>query len=138
MFGQAVSQYAFTDTNMILVLFIHTYVHLQHSHVCISFQGLFGRVFISPAHHQVHHSADPKHFNKNFRSCLALWDWMFGTLYVPAKTREALTFGFPGDPDAHTVKGELINPLINATGHLKPLWPKKAEAPLPAASRDPA
>ncbi len=138
MFGQAVPQYAFTDTNMILVLFIHTYVHLQHSHVWISFQGLFGRIFISPAHHQVHHSADPKHFNKNFGSCLALWDWMFGTLYVPGKKREAITFGFPGDPDAHTVKGELVNPLINAAGHLKPLWPGKAEAVLPAAHRDPA
>jgi sterol desaturase/sphingolipid hydroxylase (fatty acid hydroxylase superfamily) len=31
----------------------------------------------------VHHSANPKHFNKNFGSCLALWDWMFGTLYMP-------------------------------------------------------
>jgi hypothetical protein len=38
-----------------------------------------------PAHHHVHHSANPKHFNKNFGSCLALWDWMFGTLYVPEK-----------------------------------------------------
>jgi len=133
MFGQTVPQYALTDTNLILVLFIHTYVHLQHSHMWISFQGLLGRIFISPAHHQVHHSADPKHFDKNFGSCLALWDWMFGTLYIPSKKRETLTFGFPGDADAHTVKGEFVNPFINAAGHLKPLLPKKSETPVPAA-----
>jgi len=113
-FGDTTYQYALADTNIILVLFIHAYVHLQHSHVWIAFTGLMGRVFVSPAHHQVHHSADPRHFNKNFGSCLALWDWMFGTLYVPAKTREPLTFGFPGEKDAHTVKGELIDPLIKA------------------------
>jgi sterol desaturase/sphingolipid hydroxylase (fatty acid hydroxylase superfamily) len=135
MFGESVPPYALADTNMILVLFIHAYVHLQHSHMWISFRGLLGRVLISPAHHQVHHSADAKHFNKNFGSCLALWDWMFGTLYVPGKEREALTFGLPDHPDAHTVKGELINPLINAAGHFKPLWPKKSA--LPVARREP-
>jgi sterol desaturase/sphingolipid hydroxylase (fatty acid hydroxylase superfamily) len=113
-FGDTTYQYAFADTNIILVVFIHAWVHLQHSHVWISFTGWLGRVFVSPAHHQVHHSADPRHFNKNFGSCLALWDWMFGTLYVPAKSREPLTFGFPGEPDAHTVKGELVDPLVKA------------------------
>ena len=120
MFGDTTYQYALADTNIILVLFIHAYVHLQHSHLWISFTGVLGRIFVSPAHHQVHHSADPKHFNKNFGSCLALWDWMFGTLYVPGKEREKLTFGFPGRADAHTVKGELVAPLIDAAAHLRP------------------
>jgi sterol desaturase/sphingolipid hydroxylase (fatty acid hydroxylase superfamily) len=100
----------------------------------ISFRGVLGRIFISPAHHQVHHSGNPEHFNKNFGSCLAVWDWMFGTLYVPQKQRERLTFGFADNPDAHTVKGELVDPLIKAAGHLKPLLPKRAAA-LPAVER---
>jgi sterol desaturase/sphingolipid hydroxylase (fatty acid hydroxylase superfamily) len=92
---------------------------------------------VSPAHHQVHHSSNPKHFNKNFGSCLALWDWMFGTLYVPGKEREPLTFGFADQPDAHTMKGELVDPLINAAGHLKPLWQRRPAniAALPVAER---
>jgi sterol desaturase/sphingolipid hydroxylase (fatty acid hydroxylase superfamily) len=102
------------------VLFIHAYVHLQHSHLWISFRGLTGRIFISPAHHQVHHSTDPRHFNRNFGSCLALWDWMFGTLYVPAQKREKLTFGVTGHADAHTLKGELVAPFLDAAGHLVP------------------
>ncbi len=39
MFGETAYQYAFNDTNIILVLFIHAYVHLQHSHMWISFRG---------------------------------------------------------------------------------------------------
>jgi sterol desaturase/sphingolipid hydroxylase (fatty acid hydroxylase superfamily) len=120
MFGNTAHQYALADTNIILVLFIHAYVHLQHSHMWIPFTGALGRILVSPAHHQVHHSADPKHFNKNFGSCLAVWDWMFGTLYVPGKEREKLTFGIPGRADAHTVKGELVAPLVDAVAHLKP------------------
>ena len=137
MFGETAYQYALSDTNIILVLFIHVYVHLQHSHMWISFRGVMGRIFVSPAHHQVHHSGDPKHFNKNFGSCLALWDWMFGTLYVPQKQREKLVFGFADHPDAHTVKGELVAPLINAASHLKPLMQRRRGelAPLPVAER---
>ena len=131
MFGDTAYQYALSDTNIILVLFIHTYVHLQHSHMWISFRGALGRILVSPAHHQVHHSRDPKHFNRNFGSCLALWDWMFGTLYVPGKEREALTFGFADHPDAHTVKGELVAPLVNAARHV---WPKRP-ADIPAMAK---
>ena len=132
MFGETAYQYAINDTNIILVLFIHAYVHLQHSHMWISFRGVLGRIFVSPAHHQVHHSNNPKHFDKNFGSCLALWDWIFGTLYVPAKEREPLVFGFPGNANAHTVKGELVEPFVNAAGHLKPALPKRA---VPVAQR---
>ncbi|MGB9261025.1 MAG: fatty acid hydroxylase, partial [Pseudolabrys sp.] len=57
MFGETAYQYALSDTNIILVLFIHAYVHLQHSHMWIAFRGVLGRIFVSPAHHQVHHSA---------------------------------------------------------------------------------
>jgi sterol desaturase/sphingolipid hydroxylase (fatty acid hydroxylase superfamily) len=135
LFGNTAYQYAISDTNMILVIFIHAYVHLQHSHMWISFRGALGRVFVSPAHHQVHHSGNPKHFNKNFGSCLALWDWMFGTLYVPQKAREPLTFGFPGRADAHTLKGELVDPFTNAAAHLKPLLHKRALPTVPVAER---
>ena len=135
LFGDAAYQYAFADTNIILVLFIHAYVHLQHSHMWIAFTGVLGRIFVSPAHHQVHHSADPKHFNKNFGSCLALWDWIFGTLYIPSKEREPLTFGFADHPNAHTVKGELVEPLVNAAAHLKPLLPGRDEKLAPITER---
>jgi hypothetical protein len=40
------------------------------------------------------------------------------------KETRALTFGFSGQPDAHTLKGELVDPFINAAGHI---WPKRPE-----------
>jgi sterol desaturase/sphingolipid hydroxylase (fatty acid hydroxylase superfamily) len=137
MFGETAYQYALSDTNIILVLFIHAYVHLQHTHIWISFRGALGRVFVSPAHHQVHHSDNPKHFNKNFGSCLAVWDWLFGTLYIPQKEREPLNFGVADHPDPHTFKGEWINPLLKAAGHLKPSWQRRPEtlAPAPVTER---
>ena len=63
----------------------------------IPFTGLAGRILHSPAHHQLHHSDDPKHFGKNFGFALSLWDWAFGTLVIPAKTREPIVFGVGAD-----------------------------------------
>jgi sterol desaturase/sphingolipid hydroxylase (fatty acid hydroxylase superfamily) len=115
MFGDTTYQYALSGTNLILVAFIHLYVHLQHTQVWIAFRGNLGRIFLSPAHHQIHHSSNPIHFNKNLGSCLAIWDWLFGTLHIPAKTRENLVFGVkPAYPDAHTITGEFVAPFGRA------------------------
>ncbi len=102
--GVTAHQYGLTETNLILVVFIHVYIHFQHSHLWIAFRGLTGRVLLSPAHHQVHHSTNPVHFNKNLGSCLAVWDWMFGTLHIPAKAPERLNFGVePAGRDVQTI-----------------------------------
>jgi sterol desaturase/sphingolipid hydroxylase (fatty acid hydroxylase superfamily) len=97
----------------------------------IAFTGLWGRLFLSPAHHQIHHSTNPIHFDKNLGSCLGIWDWLFGTLYVPGRTREKLRFGVePKSQDAHTATGGLVTPLYNAFSHIKPLLqPRRAPTP---------
>jgi len=125
--GQPAAQYGLSETNIILVFFIYVYVHLQHSQLWISFTGWLGHLFMSPAHHQIHHSRNPAHFNKNLGSCLALWDWMFGTLYVPDAEREALEFGVePDRAHAHTIRGELIAPFGRALLVLKDLFERKS------------
>ena len=133
-FGQTTHQYGLSENNIILVFFIYVYVHLQHTQVWISFTGWLGRLFMSPAHHQIHHSRNPAHFNKNLGSCLALWDWMFGTLYVPSAKPEKLEFGVEPDREhAHTVRGEFIAPFGRAAALLKPLIERRPPAvPLPA------
>jgi sterol desaturase/sphingolipid hydroxylase (fatty acid hydroxylase superfamily) len=92
---------------------------------------------MSPAHHQIHHSRNPAHFNKNLGSCLAVWDWMFGTLYIPAAENERLEFGVEPDREhAHTIRGELIAPFIRAAQMLK--WPfggRAQSAPLAPTER---
>jgi sterol desaturase/sphingolipid hydroxylase (fatty acid hydroxylase superfamily) len=113
--GQTTHPYGLSENNIILVFFIYLYVHLQHTQLWISFTGWLGHLLMSPAHHQIHHSRDPAHFNKNLGSCLAVWDWMFGTLYIPAAKRERLDFGVePDRQGAHTIWGELIAPFGRA------------------------
>lgn len=137
-FGKTVYQYAITDTNIILVLFIHAYIHLQHTHLWVSFTGVLGRVFISPAHHQVHHSTNPEHFNRNLGSCLALWDWCFGTLHVPTKEPEKLTFGVePGNREDHTIAGAFVTPIRRAVSHITPVIPKAVSASVGGAEQTP-
>ena len=129
LFGKTTYQYAVTDTNVMLVLFIHAYVHLQHTHLWISFRGILGCIFLSPAHHQVHHSNNPVHFNKNMGSCLAIWDWLFGTLYIPRKEPEQLSFGVEQDePHTHTITGGLLTPLYRTFLHIKPVFDRGSHA----------
>jgi sterol desaturase/sphingolipid hydroxylase (fatty acid hydroxylase superfamily) len=113
-FGSASAPAVISGTNVIMVAFVFLTIHLQHSHFWISFTGLAGRIFLSPAHHQIHHSANPAHFNRNFGCCLSVWDWAFGTLCVPARRREVLRFGADlrdGAPSPHSVSGVLIEPF---------------------------
>ena len=121
LFGTTTYQYAITDANILLVLFVHAYIHLQHTHLWIPFRGVLGRILQSPAHHQIHHSNNPAHFNKNLGSCLAIWDWLFGTLHIPRKEPEKLSFGVEqNDRDIHNLVHSLVNPVFRAASHLAP------------------
>jgi sterol desaturase/sphingolipid hydroxylase (fatty acid hydroxylase superfamily) len=134
--GVTAYQYALSNSNIILVVFIHVYVHLQHSHLWIAFRGWIGRVFISPAHHQIHHSTNPIHFNKNLGSCLAVWDWLFGTLHIPAREPERLTFGVASDGrDAQTITEAYLSPVLRAAAHAAQFGRDAGEA---AASLSPS
>ena len=92
LFGPNLTYALLWNPNLILMGFVVTYLHLRHSHVKLRASGVLGHIFQSPAHHQVHHSTDPRHFNKNLGFCLSVWDYIFGTLHIPAKD-EVLTFG---------------------------------------------
>jgi hypothetical protein len=66
-------------------------------HVFASFSGPISYVIQGPAHHQIHHSTKAAHVGKNLGFTLALWDWLFGTLYLP-REREKLEFGVGAEP----------------------------------------
>lgn len=109
--GGAVHPFTIAGSNLLVVAGTYLIAHLHHTHVWIPFTGIWGRLFISPAHHQIHHSTNPVHFDKNMGSVLAVWDWLFGTLHMPGKRRERLTFGIgDGEVTEHTVTQELFRP----------------------------
>jgi sterol desaturase/sphingolipid hydroxylase (fatty acid hydroxylase superfamily) len=119
-FGTSHDGYLIAGNNLLLVLSIHAYVHLQHSHVWIAFRGLAGRILMSPAHHQIHHSMNPRHFNSNFGASLALWDWLFSTLQMPARQSEHLTFGVETDGrDPHGIMELSVAPIVRALAIIK-------------------
>jgi sterol desaturase/sphingolipid hydroxylase (fatty acid hydroxylase superfamily) len=72
----------------VLMLGFNAFANLRHSPAWISFGPRLNTWFVSPAHHQIHHSREARHFGKNRGFDLALWDRMFGTLYVPGAEEE--------------------------------------------------
>jgi len=133
LFGHTAKDFTIGGTNAIEIAFLFLVVHLQHSHFWIAFTGPLGRVFLSPAHHQIHHSDDPAHFNKNFGSCLSLWDWMFGTLHMPAKERERLVFGAgPRLATNHSLLHALVLPVAHAVRRLRLPPPARVHQPVSA------
>lgn len=65
---------------------------LRHSHVWFAFPPALSRWLVSPAMHQIHHSSEERHWDKNMGGSLAVWDRLAGTLYVPAE-REQFALG---------------------------------------------
>lgn len=66
--------------------------NLRHSHIWVSYGKTVSKFLISPAQHQIHHSTARRHWDKNFGFIFAVWDWAFGSLYVP-QGYEKLEFG---------------------------------------------
>lgn len=132
--GRTIPLFAVSGTNLLVLATEIALTHLQHSHFWISFTGPLGRLVLSPAHHQIHHSTDRRHFDRNFGSTLAIWDRLFGTLHMPSKRREKLSFGLDGlGYDPHTAKGGLLMPLMDAWAEIRPRSKTIDVATAPAA-----
>jgi sterol desaturase/sphingolipid hydroxylase (fatty acid hydroxylase superfamily) len=91
---------AFIVINQMLAL-------LQHSALPWSLGWLGRWVITAPTNHQVHHSIDEEHRDKNFSSC-PLWDHMFGTWYGGPNRPSAY-----GIPDRAHVERPLTQGLID-------------------------
>ena len=63
-------------------IFFESFGLAQHSHLPISF-GRLNHLLVSPVMHQMHHSAELRHRDKNLGTQFAIFDWLFGTLYIP-------------------------------------------------------
>ena len=114
LFDGNVHSYSVDGKNILFIIFLWTIGHLQHSQLWIPFSGRWGRIVLSPAHHQIHHSNDPRHYNRNFGSVLAIWDNFFGTLEIPSAENPRLAYGAAGaGEDPHSTSGILVAPLID-------------------------
>lgn len=83
--GQAVTLYVLV--NMLL------FSPLRHSHIDLRL-GWLEHVVFSPAHHQIHHSVEPPHWDCNFGSILSWWDRLWGTFGV-SESQSSYRLGLP-------------------------------------------
>jgi sterol desaturase/sphingolipid hydroxylase (fatty acid hydroxylase superfamily) len=89
---EAANHLTILGVNAVTFLFFFIGSQLRHSHIWLSYGPLLSFIFISPAQHQIHHSTDLKHWDTNYGYVLAIWDFVFRSLYVP-RGRENLQFG---------------------------------------------
>ncbi len=105
----------FLNYTVLIGLAVTVFAQLQHTHIWIALTGMPGRLILSPAHHQLHHSVDPVHFNKNFGNLVAVFDWAFGTLLIPTKQRQKLVFGVTQEEvRKHDLNEGLVQPFMEA------------------------
>jgi len=89
-FGLGISPAKLFGINIIAVIWLLAFSHLRHSHLPLAYPRWLSYVLISPKMHQVHHSVDSIHHNKNFGTAFAVWDWLYGTLYIPKKNERTM------------------------------------------------
>jgi sterol desaturase/sphingolipid hydroxylase (fatty acid hydroxylase superfamily) len=86
----------------------------QHANVDLRF-GWFNYIFATADLHRWHHSADYDESNTNFGNNLIIWDWLFGTRYLPAGRPEEVGLGdmhLPENYFAHLVSPFFLNRLL--------------------------
>ena len=105
--------------------------NFRHTHIWLSYGRMLEHILISPAQHQIHHSLDPKHHNKNYGEVFAIWDWMFGTLYIP-QDKEDLQFGISKSANSSerilqphsSLRAALIVPIQDSAKAIRRRLPK--------------
>lgn len=57
--------------------------------------GWLEYILVTPSHHRVHHSSNPKYLDKNMGMLLIIWDKFFGTFQpeLPARAYQPLRYG---------------------------------------------
>jgi sterol desaturase/sphingolipid hydroxylase (fatty acid hydroxylase superfamily) len=115
-----IDEITFIGANVFSFAFLFFGANLRHTHIPLRYFGWLEYIFISPYQHQIHHSNDASHFNRNMGSELAIWDWMFGTL-VRSESVQGVEFGLGKDEEKNydSVLKNLIKPFSNLYQHLR-------------------
>ena len=85
--------------NSVLFAFDFLGYHLRHSHIWVRWPCWLEQLLGSPAYHQIHHSVDPRHRDRNFAFIFPIWDRLLGTQVLPREP-ETLTFGLGDGTEA--------------------------------------
>lgn len=67
--------------------------------------------------HRIHHSVEPRHFDRNVGEGTSVWKQLFGMAYLPAENEWTAT-GVVGEPEARSITHYLCRPFRAAAGNL--------------------
>jgi sterol desaturase/sphingolipid hydroxylase (fatty acid hydroxylase superfamily) len=110
-FGDKVDLVTILGVNFLVFSFHVAGSNLRHSHIDIKYWSWLEKILISPAQHQLHHSLDERHYDKNFGAALAIWDWMFGSLHH-SEDIDDLVLGVEDDDfNPRSIKELYLKPL---------------------------
>ena len=80
-----------------IYLFFNTFFivndFIAHSSLKFIYPKPLSYIFISPSHHWLHHSSNPKHFNCNFSVGFIFWDKLFGTYIDESHLNDITGYG---------------------------------------------
>jgi sterol desaturase/sphingolipid hydroxylase (fatty acid hydroxylase superfamily) len=118
----------FRQAEIITWLLIHEwFARFYHANIRTNL-GWLRYIFVTPQSHRVHHSPEPRHWDKNFGVMFSIWDRMFGTQYkghdeypktgVPDQT-------FPHETSA-SIKSLLWTPVAQMIYPFRAMWGKKS------------
>ena len=118
---------------VLLFLFLGTmrYIYEQagHSSYKIVYPKPISFLFMSPSLHWIHHSDNPKHYNKNLGEFLTIWDKIFKTYLDESHIDEIKSFGVKNTQynKYHPLYSMSILPIVKITKRLKTLFLVKVE-----------
>lgn len=89
----------------VVVAFQHADADLEH--------GRLNYIFSTNTLHQWHHSADPTQAHSNYGTILSVWDWIFGTAYLPSEPQAPTEMGLFDQPayPTHRIMRMLVAPI---------------------------
>jgi sterol desaturase/sphingolipid hydroxylase (fatty acid hydroxylase superfamily) len=90
-----------------------TYGIIVHTKYIQKMPKIIEAIFVTPAHHRVHHASNIIYLDKNMGMCLIIWDRMFGTFQDE----------LPEEPVRYGLTTPLENP-DNALNHVAYEWKK--------------
>ncbi|MNE31099.1 Fatty acid hydroxylase superfamily protein [compost metagenome] len=80
----------------ITVSILHYGIQLFNHNALTPKLGLLEKIFVTPAHHRVHHVNDLAYSNRNFGGSFIFWDKLFGT-FGPSLPTEPFAYGVRGE-----------------------------------------
>ncbi|MEM9356334.1 MAG: extracellular solute-binding protein [Pseudomonadota bacterium] len=105
--------------NVFLFFFNLAGSNLRHSHIWISYGTSLEHWLISPAQHQIHHSLEERHYDRNFGAVLAIWDRLGGSLCLARPDEKPSQFGVhDAGVDPHDLRTLYLSPFANTAACL--------------------